>query len=103
MIKFKCKDITVDFQSWYDAASWFYFQWENDNPLIRHIIDSSSSYFLDFSAWVNDTYTAYDILSRHSDSLYEGLFEKYLDCLADDLADDVYDFCVLFIEIKEEE
>jgi hypothetical protein len=103
MIRFKCKDTTVEFQSWYDAASWFYFQWENENHLIRHIVDSSSSYFMDFTAWVNDNYTAYDILSRCNDDLYADLFERYLFDLADDLADDTYDFCVLFTEIEEEE
>lgn len=102
MVKFQCKDIKVEFQSWYDAASWFYYQWDNENTLIRHIVDSSSAYFLDFTAWVNDTYTAYDILSRHSDGLYDNLFEKYLESFAEDLEDDVYDFCVLFSEEEEE-
>lgn len=98
MINFQYKDIEVQFQSWYDAASWFHFQWENNNSSICHIIDSSSSYFLDFTAWVNDNYTAYDILSRCGcdDLLYEDLKDKYIYELAEDLEDDVYDFCKYF-------
>ena len=104
MIKFEYKDITIEFQSWYDAANWLYYQWdERGNERIRHMIDSSSSYFMDFTAWVNDNYTAYDILSRCNDDLYADLFERYLYDLADDLADVVYDFCVFFAEIEEEE
>lgn len=103
MVKFEYKDITIEFQSWYDAASWLYYQWnELDNEKICHMIDSSTSYFYDFMAWVNDTYLAYDILTRHNDNLYEDLFEKYLEYLADDLADDTYDFCVYFTEVEEE-
>ena len=105
MIKFKYRDITIEFQSWYDAANWLYYQWvERGNERIRQMIDSSSSYVLDFTAWVNDNYTAYDILSRcrQNELLYEDLLEKYLQDLADDLEDDTYDFCVFFTEIEEE-
>lgn len=103
MVKFEYKDITIEFQSWYDAASWLYYQWnELDNEKIRHMIDSSTSYFYDFMAWVNDTYLAYDILTRHNDKLYENLFEQYINDLADDLEDDTYDFCVYFKEVEEE-
>ena len=103
MIKFEYRGITIEFQSWYDVANWLSYQWnEKENERICHMIDSSSSYVLDFTAWVNDNYTAYDILSRCNDDLYADLFEKYLYDLADDLADDVYDFCVFFTEIEEE-
>ena len=103
MVKFKYRDIEIEFQSWYDAASWLYYQWnERGNERIRHMIDSSSSCFMDFTAWVNDNYTAYDILVRGNDDLYADLFEKYLYDLADDLEDDVYDFCVFFTEVEEE-
>ena len=103
MVKFDYKDITIEFQSWYDAANWLYYQWdERGNERIRHMIDSSSSYFMDFTAWVNDNYTAYDILSRCNDDLPAALFEKYLFDLADDLADDVYDFCIYFTEVEED-
>ena len=103
MIKFEYRDITIEFQSWYDAASWLYYQWnELDNEKICHMIDSSASYFYDFSAWVDDTYLAYDILTHHNDNLYEDLFEKYIEHLAEDLEDDTYDFCVYFTEVEEE-
>ena len=105
MIKFEYRGITIEFQSWYDVANWLSYQWnEKENERICQMIDSSSSYVLDFTAWVNDNYTAYDILSRcrQDGLLYEDLFEKYLQDLADDLADDVYDFCVFFTEIEEE-
>lgn len=105
MVKFKYRDIEIEFQNWYDAASWLYYQWsEIDNERIRHMIDSSSSYILDFTAWVNDNYTAYDILTRcGNDDLYSELQERYIDAFADELADDTYDFCVFFTEEKEEE
>lgn len=103
MVKFEYRDITIEFQSWYDAASWLYYQWdERGNYRIRHMIDSSSSCFMDFTAWVNDNYTPYDILSRCNDDLYADLFEEYLFDLADDLQDDVYDFCAYFTEVEEE-
>ena len=103
MVKFEYRDITIEFQSWYDAANWLYYQWEKKgNERIRHMIDSSSSYFMDFTAWVNDNYTAYDILSRCHDDLYADLFEKYLFDFADDLADDTYNFCIYFTEVEEE-
>ena len=103
MVRFKYRDITIEFQSWYDAANWLYYQWdERGNERIRHMIDSSSSYILDFTAWVNDNYTAYDILSRCNNDLYADLFERYLYDFADDLADDTYDFCVFFTEVEEE-
>lgn len=96
MIKFEYNDISVEFQSWYDAASWFYNQWENDNPRIIHIVDSSSHYFMDFGSWVNDNYTAYDILARANNNLWEDLFERYIQDFAEDLEDDTYDFCKYF-------
>ena len=104
MVKFEYKDITIEFQSWYDAANWLYYQWdERGNERICHMIDSSSSYILDFTAWVNDNYTAYDILARcGDDNLYPNLHERYIDALADELADDTYDFCVFFTEVEEE-
>lgn len=104
MVKFKYRDITIEFQSWYDAADWLYYQWsEKGNERICHMIDSSSSYILDFTAWVNDNYTAYDILARcGDDNLYSNLHERYIDALADELADDTYDFCVFFTEVEEE-
>ena len=100
MVKFEYKNIKEEFKTWYDAASWFYNMWDSLNTDIRHIIDSSSCFWLDFTTWVNDTYTAYDILSRCHDDLYLDLFEKYLNDLADDLQDDVYDFCIYFTEIE---
>lgn len=102
MVEFKCKDTKKQFKDWHEAANWFYQAWVLEDALVCHIIDSSSSYFLHFTAWVNDKYTAYDILSRHSDGLYEKLFEQYISELADDLMDDTYDFCVLFEEVEEE-
>lgn len=104
MIKLKYSDITITFQDWYDAASWFYNAWDMGNPDIVRIVDSSMHCFVDFAAWVNDNYTAYDILSRCDNSnLYDDLFEKYLNDFADDLEDDVYDFCVLFTEEEDED
>jgi hypothetical protein len=103
MVKFEYRDITIEFQSWYDAASWLYYQWnEKENERVRHMIDSSASYFMDFTAWVNDNYTPYDILSRCNDDLYVNLFEQYLFDLADDLQYDIYDFCAYFTEVEEE-
>ena len=98
MIRFEYKDISVEFKNWNDAASWFYFQWENDNSNIRHIVDSSMHYFEDFTAWVNDNYTAYDILSRCHDDLYEDLKYRYIQEFAEDLEDDTYDFCKYFTD-----
>ena len=98
MIKFEYKDNAVEFQSWYDAASWFYFQWNNDNPRIRHIIDSSSHYVMDFGAWVNDNYTAYDILAESNDNLWDILFERYIRDFAINLEEDTYDFCKYFTD-----
>ena len=98
MIRFEYKDIVVEFQNWNDAASWFYFQWENDNPHIRHLVDSSMHYFEDFGGWINDNYTAYDILSRCHDDLYDDLMHRYIQELADDLEDDVFDFCKYFTD-----
>ena len=102
MIRFEYKDISVEFQNWNDAASWFYFQWENGNPHICHIIDSSMYYFGDFTAWVNDNYTAYDILSRCHDDLYDDLKCRYIQELADDLENGLYDFCEYFKDSKRE-
>ena len=102
MIVFNCKDTKKQFKNWYEAADWFYKAWKLKDTLICLIIDNSSSYFLDFTAWVNDNYAAYDILSQHSNGLYESLFERYISDLAEDLEDDTYDFCVLFEEIEEE-
>lgn len=96
MIKFEYKDIKVEFQNWYEAADWFYYQWENDNSHIRHIIDSSMHYFEDFTTWVNDNYTAYDILSRCHDDLYDDLKYRYIQEFAEELEDDTYDFCKYF-------
>jgi hypothetical protein len=102
MIRFEYKDISVEFQNWNDAASWFCYQLENDNPRIRHIIDSSMYYFGDFTAWVNDNYTAYDILSRCHNDLYDDLKSRYIQELADDLENGLYDFCQYFTDSNRE-
>ena len=102
MIRFEYKDISVEFQNWNDAASWFHFQWENGNPRICHIVDSSEHYFEHFGAWVNDNYTAYDILTKSNDNLWDNLFERYIQELADDLEDDTYDFCKYFTDSSRE-
>lgn len=102
MIRFEYKDISVEFQNWNDAASWFYFQWENDNPHILHIVDSSMHYFESFEFWVNDNYSAYDILTRCHDNLYEELFERYIRDFAVNLEEDTYDFCKYFTDSNRE-
>ena len=100
MVKFKYGDTEKTFETWYEAADWFYYMYESEDTDVNRVINSSRDYFTTFANYVNDCYSAYDILARAKEGLYAHIYEEFICELADDLEDDVYDFCVFFTEEK---
>ena len=94
MIKFDNGAVTKYFETAEDAAKWLVDEWDNDGEF-AYLLENE---FYTFGYWLNDHYTAIDILTIGY--TYNELYEDYFEGLVYDVG---HDYVTYFKRVEDKE
>ena len=81
MIKFEREEVVKYFENGLEAAKWLDNEWETDGQfgfLLQEVAET-------FGEWINNHFTAYDILVDSTDTTFSELYEEWIQGLAFDI------------------
>ena len=88
MIKFEKDNYIMYFEDADQAAEWVIDQYENGGEFEGILEDI----YTDFGSWVNDNWTAYDILSEPTHYIFDELWDEWKANIAHDIHYNLFDY-----------